>query len=173
MAPELHYIFTTAYPEYALKGYEYDGIDFLHKPFSFERFSKAVQKARHVIQDCADENAESTSGGFIFVRTEGRLQKVYFDDICWVESERNYISIYTDTDRIIVLYSIKDIEEQLPPKRFARVHKSYIVAYDKIVFVEKEQLSVKRLNTTKTIPFGELFKKPFLHAIEDKTLKKK
>lgn len=173
MGPEQHYIFTTAYPEYAMKGYDFDVIDFLHKPFSFERFSKAVQKARHIIYDCTDENAESPSGGFIFVRTEGRLQKVYFDEICWVESERNYISIYTDNDRINVLYSIKDIEEQLPSKRFARVHKSYIVAYGKIVFVEKEQLSVKRLNTTKTIPFGEIFKKSFLHAIEDKTLKKK
>ncbi|GAA4462367.1 LytTR family DNA-binding domain-containing protein [Nibrella saemangeumensis] len=173
MGSTQRYIFTTAYPKYALTGYEYDVIDFLHKPFSFERFSKAVQKARQVIGGWQEEESTEGPDTYIYVRSEGKLQRIYFEDIAWIESERNYISIYTEADRINVLLSISDIEDQLPKKLFARVHKSFIVAYSKIDQVDKEQISVKRQEKPKLIPLGELYKKTFLKAIEQKTLRRK
>ncbi|GAA4418603.1 LytTR family DNA-binding domain-containing protein [Nibrella viscosa] len=168
-----HYIFTTAYPEYALTSYEYDAIDFLHKPYSFERFSRAVQKARQVIGVLQKEATTEVLDAYIYVKSEGKLQRIYFEDIVWIVSERNYISIYTEANRINVLLSISDIEDQLPKKLFARVHKSFIVAYNKIDQVDKEHISVKRQEKPKLIPLGELYKKTFLKAIEQKTLRKR
>ena len=173
MGEKQNYVFTTAYPEYAIKGYDYNVIDFLHKPFSFERFSKAVQKARQFANLNLDDEKLEESDEYIYVKFDGRLQRIYFDDICWIESERNYISIYTEQDRINILLSISDIQSQIPHKLFARVHKSYIIAYKKVEFVEKDQIQILRQQQTKTIPLGESYKKAFILSIEQKTLRKK
>lgn len=173
MGEEQNYVFTTAHSEYAIKGYDYNVIDFLYKPFSFERFLKAVQKARQSANVQLDEQRPEASDQYTYVKYDGRLQKIYFDDICWIESERNYISIYTEKERVNVLLSISDIESQLPQKLFARIHKSYIVAYKKVEFVEKDQIRILRQQQTKTIPLGESYKKAFIQSIEQKTLRKK
>ncbi|MBC8153935.1 MAG: response regulator transcription factor [Bacteroidetes bacterium] len=167
-----NYVFTTAYPEYAIKGYEHNVIDFLHKPFSFERFSKAVQKARQVLRLHSLKEGDGETDDHIYVKSEGKLQRIYFEDICWIQSERNYISIHTEHDRIITLMSISDIDRQLPAKLFARVHKSYIVAYKKVEFIEKDQIRVVRQQQKKLIALGEFYKQTFMQAIEQKTLKK-
>lgn len=172
MGESQNYVLTTAYPEYAIKGYEYNVIDFLHKPFSFERFSKAVQKARQVLRLHSSAEGNGETDEYIYVKHEGKLQRIYFEDICWIQSERNYISIYTEQDRIIIPMSISDIDRQLPTKLFARVHKSYIVAYKKVEFVQKDQIQVVRQQKIKLVPLGESYKQTFLQAIEQKTLKK-
>ena len=182
MGDKQHYIFTTAYPEYALPSYDYNVIDFLHKPFSFERFSKSVQKAKLLINASLEDPNRMGDGAtfrpldsdeYTYVRVEGKLQRLDFNEICWIESERNYISIYTETDRINLHLSISEIQEQLPKKLFVRVHKSFIVAQKKVDLIEKGQLRVQRQNQTKLIPLGESFKKAFVQAIEPRTLKKK
>ncbi|GAB3562566.1 LytTR family DNA-binding domain-containing protein [Spirosoma luteolum] len=172
MGEKHRYIFTTAYPQYALPSYDYNAIDFLHKPFSFDRFVKAVQKARQLIINAVEPPSESADEDAIFVKSEGRLQRIDYGKICWIESERNYVSIFTDNDRITVLMSIGDMDQQLPTKRFARVHKSFIVSYSKIVVVGRDQVQIRRDASCKWIPMGEQFKKAFVETIDKQTLKK-
>ncbi|GAB3220183.1 LytR/AlgR family response regulator transcription factor [Spirosoma arcticum] len=161
------YIFTTAYPGYALKSYEYNAIDFLHKPYSFERFLKAVQKAKLMLQ------TEEAVDSFTYVRVEGKFHRIDFDTICWIESDRNYISIFTEQDRINLRLSIGEMEGQLPKKLFVRVHKSFIVSKKKIDLVEAHQLWVQRQNQSRPFPIGESHKKSLLEAIAQNSIRKK
>lgn len=169
MGEKQNFIFTTAYPEYALPSYDYDVVDFLCKPFPFERFLKAVRKARTLIGLVSEE---PESDDFTYIRNDGKLLRVDFSEIFWVESERSYISVYTLTDRTNLHINIRDMESLLPPKQFVRVHKSYIVAKKRIEFVEKEQLGIKRERQTKIIPIGEAYRKGLLQAISTNTFKK-
>lgn len=162
------YIFTTSYPNYALKSYEYNAIDFLHKPYSFERFSKAVHKARLMLQ--LEEGAVDS---FTYVRVEGKFYRIDFDSICWIESERNYISIFTEQDRINLRLSIGEIEAQLPKKQFIRVHKSFIVSRRKVDLVDTHQLWVQRQNQSRSISIGEAYRKSLLEAIAQNSIRKK
>ncbi len=166
------YIFTTAYPSYALPSYEYNAIDFLHKPFSFERFSKAVQKARLSIHTSVQE-LSSDSEECIYIRVEGRLQRICFTEICWIESDRNTISIFTDTEQFYSLLSISDIEIRLPANQFVRIHKSYIISISKAVVIDKEMVSIRRLNQLKEIPIGEAFRKDFIQSLDSKILRRR
>lgn len=170
MGTQQNYIFTTAYPQYALPSYEYDVIDFLYKPYPFERFLKAVNKARAQISQ-STEVADSEE--FTYVRVDGKLQRIDFPDIIWLESERNYVAIYTLTDRINLHLSITEMENILPARQFVRVHKSYIVAKKKIDLIDKEQLGMKRESQIKLIPIGEAYRKSLVQAIYPNTYKKK
>lgn len=165
------YIFTTAYPKYALKSYEYNAIDFLDKPISFERFSKAVHKARLLMSSGKEEEVDA----FRYVRVDGKFHRLDFDNICWIVSERNYISIYTEQDRFTLHLSIKDVEAQLPKKLFVRVHKSYIVAKKKIELIEVNQLQlfVQRQSQSKPIPIGVAYRKSLLEVIDRNSFRKK
>ena len=155
-------IFTTAYPQYALPSYDYGVIDFLYKPFSFERFLKAVHKASAIIEKA---NEEPESEEFTFIRVEGKLQRIDFTGILWIESLRNYVAIHTIAERIILHITISELETMLPAKLFLRVHRSYIVAKKKIDLVEKESLSIKQDATYKYIPIGEQYRKVLLKAM--------
>lgn len=162
MGPKQHYIFTTAYDKYALPSYDYDVVDFLCKPFPFERFLKAINKVRSLTETASDE---PESDDHAYVRADGKHQRIDFTEILWIESERNYVSIYYPTDRINLHIPISDIEDRLPAKLFVRVHKSYIVAKKRIELIEKEQLGIKKENQTKLIPIGEAYRKALMHAI--------
>lgn len=172
MGNSQNYIFTTAYPEYALPSYNYNAIDFLHKPFSFERFLKAVQKAKTLIGNSIQENVTDTDG-YTYVRVEGKLQRIDFTEICWVESERNTITIFTETNRFNSLLSISDIETRLPSNQFARIHKSYIIATNKAVIIDKDTVSIRRQSQLKVIPIGEAHRKNFIQSIDAKIIRKK
>jgi len=162
MGSKQHYILTTAYPKYALPSYDYDVVDFLYKPFPFDRFLKAVNKVRSLIEVSSDE---PESEEYTYVRVEGKLQRIDFTEILWIESERSYVSIYTLSERINLHLSISEIEAILPTKLFVRVHKSYIVAKKKIDLVEKEQLGIKKGSETKLIPIGDSYRKSLMQAI--------
>lgn len=166
-----HYIFTTAYPEYALPSYEYNAIDFLHKPYPFERFTKAVQRAKQLVEVSAKEESVDTTS-FTYVRGEGKLQRVDFDDICWIESERNGIWFYTEANRFNAAITISDIEARLPPNQFVRIHKSYIIAINKAETIGKDMVFIRREGKLQEIPIGDAFRKDFNRSIEDKILKK-
>ncbi|GAB4016102.1 LytTR family DNA-binding domain-containing protein [Spirosoma migulaei] len=163
------YILTTAYSQYALQGYELDVVDFLHKPFSFDRFLKAVQKALERIERLT---TESNSDLFIYIKSEGKLQAVYFAEICWIESERNHISIFTETDRIVSTLAISTIEIQLPTSQFKRVHKSYIIAKDKVIAINKGKIHIRRKDQVKEIPIGESYRKSFALFLDPNVIKK-
>lgn len=162
-------ILTTAYSQYALDGYELDVIDYLLKPIAFDRFYKAAQK---VLQNSGNghitsqEPAAVTTFDFIFVKTEHKIQKIYLNDILYIEGLKDYISIFTQTERIITLQNMKKMEESLPPKHFIRVHKSYIIAIGKIESIERSRIQIGE----KIIPIGDTYREYFFKQIDNKNI---
>jgi DNA-binding LytR/AlgR family response regulator len=160
-------IITTAYAEYALQGYELNVMDYLMKPFSFERFVKAIQKVRDILEGKESTAGEishqkSTQGDYIFIKSSKKTYRVNFTDILYVEALGDYIKIFT-TDRMIVSYhSMKNIEKILPPERFPRIHKSYIVSMAKVEVIEGNQLKIR----DKWIPIGTNYKADFEKLIK-------
>lgn len=164
-------ILTTAYPEYALDGYELAVTDYLLKPIAFDRFYKAAQKVlqqQHGGQVAAPEtpSGSGNSNDFIFVKTEHKIQKIYINDILYIEGLKDYISIFTPAERIITLQNMKKMEEALPAKSFVRVHKSYIVALGKIDSIERSRIQIGE----KVIPIGDTYRDYFFKQIEDKNI---
>lgn len=169
-------ILTTAYPQYALEGYEHNVVDYLLKPIAFDRFYKAAQKAQELLCLIPSQPMPATevkvqaplpiANDFIFVKTEYKIQKIYLNDILFIEGLKDYISIYTKTERIITLQSMKKIDEGLPDHRFVRVHKSYIIALDKIESIERSRISI----ADKIIPIGDTHRDYFFKMIEDKNI---
>ncbi|QKJ31438.1 response regulator transcription factor [Mucilaginibacter mali] len=174
-------ILTTAYPQYALEGYELDVIDYLLKPIAFDRFFKSAQKAQSIIQPATKAPAseqqpivvaapaqpqDDFSHDFIFVKTEHKIQKVYLHDILYIEGLKDYISIFTTAERIITLQNMKKMEDALPDRHFVRVHKSYIVALNKIDSIERSRIFIG----DKVIPVGDTYRDQFFKMIEDRNV---
>jgi two-component system, LytTR family, response regulator len=165
-------IMTTAYPQYALEGYEYEVIDYLLKPIPFERFLKAAQKALGYFQTETPIEMVTTppileipkaieTPDFIFVKVEHKIKKVNLSDILYVEGLKDYVSIYTPTERILSLQTMKKIEENLPSPRFFRVHKSYIVALDKIEYIERQRIIIGKAH----LPIGDSYREAFMQVL--------
>lgn len=166
------YIFTTAYPKYALKSYDYDAVDFLHKPFPFERFTKAVQKARLSLTGLRADSPSAIEM-YRYIRNGGKLRRIDLASICYIESERSYLNIYTEQDRITMQMPLSEIEEQLPRSLFARVHKSFIVARNKLELIEANQVGVLRAGKINHIPIGDAYRKAMMEKVEPTILRKK
>lgn len=160
-------IFTTAFKEYALEGYQVNALDYLMKPVSYVNFLTAAKKALvwfEAVQgkESIPEQQESREG--IFVKSDYKTVRVLFNDILFVEGLKNYVKIYTDqqSTSIITLMSMKELEESLPADRFIRVHRSYIVAKYKIESINKNRLFV----AGREIPIGITYKEDFLKSIQ-------
>ncbi|WP_158828817.1 LytR/AlgR family response regulator transcription factor [Mucilaginibacter lacusdianchii] len=169
-------ILTTAYPQYALEGYDLDAVDYLLKPIAFDRFFKAAQKVQATLQPAA-KSAEKEEpqpavqqhdfiNDFIFVKTEHKIQKVYLHDILFIEGLKDYISIFTPAERIITLQNMKKVEDALPEPHFIRVHRSYIVALNKIDSIERSRICIGE----KIIPIGDTYRDEFFRVIEEKNI---
>lgn len=159
-------ILTTAYAEYALEGFENDAIDYLLKPVSFERFYKAVEKAQFTLKGllAASETktvAQQRELNYIFVKTEYKLIRIDLTDILYVEGMQNYVNIYTTTEKITSLQTMKKTEEQLPNPQFLRVHKSFIIAMDKINSVERNRIYIG----DKIIAIGDNYRAAFYDVV--------
>ena len=159
-------IITSAYQEYAIEGFEHNVVDYLLKPIAFERFYKAVEKAYSLKNPnstvAKPEELHPTTGGYIFIKVETKMVRVELDDIYYIEGLKNYVSIYTKTQRIVTLQVMKQLEEVLPPNRFVRVHKSFIVALDKINVIERQELHIK----DQIIPIGNTYLDHFNKLLE-------
>ncbi len=131
-------IITTAYDQYALKGYELDVVDYLMKPISFERFLKAANKAEQIFKL---KETPTTSQAF-YLKSEGKLYRIQFDDLLFVESIQNYVLVYTNQGKYISHQTLKSLLQQLPENVFVQTHKSYIVAKNKISSIEGNQIKV-------------------------------
>jgi len=137
-------IFTTAYPQYALEGFEVNALDYLVKPVSFDRFLKAALKAkefydvRHRNQDAG----EAGRGDYFFIKTDGQLVRVDYDDILFVEAVQNYVTVHTANKKMLTYLTFRAVEEYLPQERFIKVHKSYIVAAAKIDAIEGNDIRI-------------------------------
>lgn len=152
-------IFTTAYPEYALEGYQLDVIDYLLKPFSFERFVQSINKATEHIKLLRFQPPNTTSTSrprksYITVKADHKLYKLKFDDILYIEGLKEYVSYYTENQRIIALQSLKGLEETLPKDQFMRIHKSYIVNIEKIRTLEGNMVEL----AGKKLPIGKSYR---------------
>lgn len=148
-------ILTTAYPQFALEGFELDVTDYLLKPISFERFHKAIRK----ILDRRQMNND-----YIFVKSDQGLQKLNLNDILYIEGLKDYVSIYTIKERIISLQVMKNMESVLPSNRFRRIHRSYIVALDQIDRIERNKVLIG----DNDLPIGETYKDTFLKLIGER-----
>jgi len=160
-------IFTTAYPEHALEGFELDATDYLLKPFSFERFLKAVNKAskqiqlQHVASELASHDDSSDEKDYIFIKSGYDTVKVPLKNIRYIQGLKDYVKIHTHDGTVLSLVSMKAILNRLPSDNFVRVHRSYIVAIDKIELIQKRRISIGE----KEIPVGDTFRKGFLEAL--------
>lgn len=132
-------VITTAYPEYALEGYELDVIDYLVKPIAFTRFLKAVQKAREVIVWRAGTKPDPET---LFVRCENRLEKIILSDVLYVESSGNYISIVLPDKKLLAYVTLKSMEGRLPSNQFYKVHRSFLVNFSRIERIEDYQIII-------------------------------
>ena len=148
---KLKYILTTAYSEYALEGYEHNVIDYLPKPISFDRFQKSALKAQERFPN------ETSQNSYFFIKSSGQQHKINFDEILYVESIKDYVSIKTENQEYIVLDTLKSLERQLSD-RFTRIHKSFIVNVDKIIRINPKTIS---LLLEIEIPMGETYKSDF------------
>ena len=167
-------ILTTAYDQYALKGYELDVSDYLLKPISFERFVKSVEKVYSSLKKENKLEVElnesqmraDKKSNFIFVKSDYKLQKVRFKDILYIEGMKDYLRIVTSEKRLMVLQNFKRMEEILPENKFVRVHKSYIISVEKIDSIGKKSMKVGDM----IVPIGESYKKAFFDFLDDNKL---
>jgi len=144
-------ILTTAYKEFALEGYELEVTDYLLKPFSFDRFLKAVNKVYHAMSQqgqtaSAEAEAEQRTDfkeEYLVIRADRKYYKINYEDLIYIEGQKAYVTFHSENNkRITALASLKDLEEKLPPGQFIRIHKSYIVSIKKIDALEGNQLEV-------------------------------
>jgi len=157
-------IVTTAYSEYAMDGYNFEVIDYLLKPITMTRFIVAIEKASDrfkMNKALADSIISPNIVNHIFIKTENRIIKIDLADIYYFEGARDYVVIHTQNDVILTLQSMRSIQQLLPVNQFIRIHKSYIVAFDKIKFIERGRVSIKE----KLIPITDTFKDNFYKRI--------
>ncbi len=138
-------IFTTAYREYAIEGFELNALDYLVKPISFQQFLKSANKALSHFEMLRRPGPSVGQGGkdHFFIKSDGRFIKIKLDDVLYFESEKDYVFIYTVQKRYMVLISLKQLEKELPPEKFLRVHRSFVVSLDKVESMEGNKLVIK------------------------------
>ena len=154
-------IITTAYPQYALKGFELNVTDYLLKPFTFQRFLQAVNKA----QENLSLSRTQPQVEFIFVKTEHRLEKIMVKDMLFIEGMRDYRRIHTLHKRVMTLQNFSELEQMLPPSAVCRVHKSYMVSLSKIDMIERGRIVIG----DHRIPISATYKDAFFDRISGKT----
>lgn len=158
-------VFTTAFPQYALEGYKVDALDYLVKPFNYEEFLRAANKARAYTElaqagpNAAAETQPDPTEDYLFLKVEYQLVRVALSDILYVEGLKDYVKVHLkSTPRpLLSLMSLRAMEEKLPPRRFLRIHRSFIVALDKIEAVRRLTVQIG----SETIPVGEQYKEAF------------
>lgn len=165
-------IFTTAYSQYALEGFELNAVDYLLKPISFDRFMKAVNKALPQAQASANTDHEEIEAGpdFIFVKADKKLVRLKYNEIQYVEGLKDYVIIKTDTGRVITLQTMKSLEEKLPTPPFMRIHRSYIVNLDKINAVVGNMVEVMEKGQPKSLPVGKNYRDELERVVEKNRL---
>jgi len=153
-------IITSAYDEYALKGYELDVADYLLKPFTFERFLKSVDK----VYDLLNGSKSDTVNDYVFVKTEYRIEKITLKDILYIQGMKDYLQIHTVDRKIMTLQTFKNLLEILPVSHFQRVHNSYIVAISKIENIERNRIRIGK----DLIPISDGYKDKFYKILKER-----
>ena len=162
-APKI--IFTTAYEKYALDGFKLNAIDYLLKPFSYEEFLKAAQKARKQLElEASALPMIDVNNQFLFLKSEYKIRRINFNDILYIEGLKDYIKVYTagDDKPVLSLNSMKSLEEKLPEDQFMRVHRSFIVNLNKISVIERSRIIFGKTY----IPISDQYKDKFQEYLD-------
>lgn len=158
-------IFTTAYREYALEGYDLDVVDYLLKPISLERFMKAIDKYYQIANIglfvVGNDDSLSQHKPFVYVKSEGKTHKIFLDEITYIESLKDYVKIHTPTKSILTKNRISHFEEKLPQDKFVRIHKSFIVSVSKINAFTTHSIEIRK----KELPIGRSYKNKVLKSL--------
>lgn len=161
-------IFTTAYPNYAIEGFELDATDYLLKPISFNRFLQAINRAKEEInlRESTQESApKSGNENFIYVKADKKLVKIAYSEILYIKGLKDYVIIKRDNDRIIALQTMKFLEKTLPSDKFIRIHRSYIIALDRIEAVNGNMVEIIEKGEKVTLPVGKSYRDELLDLI--------
>jgi DNA-binding LytR/AlgR family response regulator len=161
-------ILTTAFPKYALEGYELDIIDYLLKPVALNRFLKAVQKAREYLELRQAAATPLSLDSWLFVRSEKRIERIEIRDILYMQSLGNYVTIFTTTKRILTYLTLKGLESQLPPGEFIKIHQSFLVSLSHIDSIEGNQILVG----SKNLPLSRNYRETVMQVVERRLLKR-
>lgn len=159
-------IITTAYPNFALEGFELNVLDYLVKPITPERFLRSVNRAQEFLQ--SQQSAAPSSNTFFFIKCSNSYEKIAYQDILYIEGSQNYVTIYTAQNKFLTLSTLKAIEEQLPAAKFLRIQKSFIVAIDKIQSIANNEIIIG----THKIPVSKNYKEELMKLINDHLIKK-
>ena len=163
--PNIKVIFTTAYREYAVDGFNLQAVDYLLKPISFDRLLQAVNKflgENTIVESKIATEIIQERNDFIFVRSDRKMVKINFSEINYIESLSDYIKIYLDTKVVVTRETISNIEVKLPQKEFLRIHRSYIVSISKIDSFTNEFIEIHN----KALPISRSYKKDVLYKLE-------
>lgn len=163
-------IFTTAYPNYALDGFELNALDYLVKPISTERFLQACNRAIEQVELKQKSNAgevEDGGPGYFFVKADKKLVRVNLDDIVYIEGLKDYVIIRMPNDRVITLQTMKSLDARLPDSKFQRIHRSYIVNLERIEAVQGNSIEVKEKGKTTSLPVGKSYREVLAKRIDE------
>jgi DNA-binding LytR/AlgR family response regulator len=165
---DIKIIFTTAFKDYAYEGFKVNAVDYLLKPFNYQEFLKATNKVAERITILEDKNPITYKDNFIFVKSEYKQIKINLDEVYYFEGLKDYIKIWLSSQSkpTLTLMSLKTLEQELPEEKFMRVHRSYIIALDKIESVERSQIIINK----ERINIAEQYKNKFQLFIETKSL---
>jgi DNA-binding LytR/AlgR family response regulator len=163
-------IFTTAYSEYAVEGFELNAVDYLLKPIAFERFAKSVNKAVEKMKSQSAEISINEEDGFFFVKADKKFVKVNFDEILYIEGLKDYVIIRQANSRVITLQTMKSLETKLPSTVFRRIHRSYILNINKIKAVVGNMVEIIEKGQPKHIPIGKNYRESLLELINQNKL---
>ncbi|RBL91736.1 LytR/AlgR family response regulator transcription factor [Chitinophaga flava] len=158
-------IITTAYPHFALEGFELNVLDYLVKPITPERFLRSVNRARELMES---RQAASPAVDFFFIKCNNSYEKINYDDILYIEGSQNYVTINTRLGKFMTLATMKSVEEQLPPGRFMRIQKSFIVAVNKIQSLSGNEVTIG----TYKIPVSKIYKEELMQLIDKHLIKR-
>jgi two-component system LytT family response regulator len=154
-------IITTAFPEYAIEGYELNILDYLLKPISFERFFKAVTKAQSWL-NLKIKQGTLTEESYFFIKSNQKIEKIFIQDILYIEALSNYVILHTKTKKHIAYMSFKGIESQLPNSLFLKIHKSFIVAVNAIQTIDNNEVIL----SDHTLPISKSYKSGVMARVE-------
>lgn len=161
-------VITTAFPSYALEGFQLSVLDYLLKPITFNRFFRAVTRAKDYHR-LLNQSTPTAAPDYFFIKCDGKYERIYFDDILYVQAMQNYVTIYTTKGRYVTLLYLKNVQEKLAGHSFIRVHKSYLVAIPKIEAIENNELVVQSFR----IPISRNYREQVIARVVSNRLWKK
>jgi DNA-binding LytR/AlgR family response regulator len=167
-------IITTAYPSFALEGFQLDVLDYLLKPITFNRFFKAANKAKDYYKliskpITADASNSVVTQDYFFIKCDYKYEKIFFSDILYIQALQNYVTIFTQKGKYITLLNLKNVEENLDKQSFIKVHKSFIVSVDKIEAIENNDILIQKSR----IPISRNYREEVIEKVVNIKLWKK